>query len=168
MQYKYVVLTNTTIGTFMALLDSNIVLISLPTIIGAGPRAEAGRGDCRCLDWARGGWRPHRSPRLAIDLLDQRPLRGVRDDLGVRPPEGARRPPGSREARSRGESPLRGRFVARPPRGHPRCDYRLGPAVSRPHVGGRRVPLRVRSRRAGRAVPDDGSGLVPEQGLLRG
>ena len=33
MQYKYVVLTNTTIGTFMALLDSNIVLISLPTII---------------------------------------------------------------------------------------------------------------------------------------
>src|SRR2546423_5229480 len=33
LQYKYVVLTNTTIGTFMALLDSNIVLISLPTII---------------------------------------------------------------------------------------------------------------------------------------
>src|SRR5947209_19563656 len=33
MQYKYVVLTNTTIGTFMALLDSKIVLISLPTII---------------------------------------------------------------------------------------------------------------------------------------
>ncbi len=33
MQYKYVVLTNTTIGVFMALLDSNIVLISLPTII---------------------------------------------------------------------------------------------------------------------------------------
>ncbi len=33
MHYKYVVLTNTTIGTFMALLDSNIVLISLPTII---------------------------------------------------------------------------------------------------------------------------------------
>src|SRR5207247_1712436 len=33
MQYKYIVLTNTTIGTFMALLDSNIVLISLPTII---------------------------------------------------------------------------------------------------------------------------------------
>src|SRR2546430_15956932 len=32
MQYKYVVLTNTTIGTFMALLDSNIVLISLPPI----------------------------------------------------------------------------------------------------------------------------------------
>ncbi len=33
MEYKYVVLTNTTIGAFMALLDSNIVLISLPTII---------------------------------------------------------------------------------------------------------------------------------------
>ncbi len=33
MQYKNVVLTNTTIGAFMALLDSNIVLISLPTII---------------------------------------------------------------------------------------------------------------------------------------
>src|SRR3989454_1027417 len=33
MQYRYVVLTNTTVGTFMALLDSNIVLISLPTII---------------------------------------------------------------------------------------------------------------------------------------
>lgn len=33
MQYKYVVLTNTTIGSFMSQLDSNIVLISLPTII---------------------------------------------------------------------------------------------------------------------------------------
>lgn len=33
MQYKYIALTNTTIGAFMALLDSNIVLISLPTII---------------------------------------------------------------------------------------------------------------------------------------
>ncbi len=32
MQYKYVVLTNTTIGAFMAVLDSNIVLIALPTI----------------------------------------------------------------------------------------------------------------------------------------
>jgi EmrB/QacA subfamily drug resistance transporter len=30
--YKYVVLTNTTIGAFMAILDSNIVLIALPTI----------------------------------------------------------------------------------------------------------------------------------------
>lgn len=33
MQYKYVVLTNTTLGGFMFFLDSNIVLISLPTII---------------------------------------------------------------------------------------------------------------------------------------
>jgi EmrB/QacA subfamily drug resistance transporter len=33
LQYKYVVLTNTTIGAFMAILDSNIVLIALPTII---------------------------------------------------------------------------------------------------------------------------------------
>ena len=32
MQYKYVVLTNTTVGAFMAILDSNIVLIALPTI----------------------------------------------------------------------------------------------------------------------------------------
>lgn len=32
MQYKYVVLTNTTIGAFMAILDANIVLIALPTI----------------------------------------------------------------------------------------------------------------------------------------
>ena len=32
MQYKYVVLTNTTIGAFMAILDSNIVLIALPKI----------------------------------------------------------------------------------------------------------------------------------------
>jgi EmrB/QacA subfamily drug resistance transporter len=32
LQYKYVVLTNTTIGAFMAILDSNIVLIALPTI----------------------------------------------------------------------------------------------------------------------------------------
>ena len=32
MDYKYVVLTNTTIGAFMAVLDSNIVLIALPTI----------------------------------------------------------------------------------------------------------------------------------------
>jgi len=40
MQYKYVVLTNTTIGAFMAVLDSNIVLIALPTIsadLHAGP-----------------------------------------------------------------------------------------------------------------------------------
>ena len=37
MQYKYVALTNTTIGAFMALLDSNIVLISLPTIIRGIP-----------------------------------------------------------------------------------------------------------------------------------
>ncbi|MDG6900396.1 MAG: MFS transporter [Nitrososphaerota archaeon] len=34
MQYKYVVLTNTTVGAFMAVLDSNIVLIALPTITG--------------------------------------------------------------------------------------------------------------------------------------
>lgn len=33
MKYKYVVLTNTTIGSFMSQLDSNIVLISIPTII---------------------------------------------------------------------------------------------------------------------------------------
>ncbi len=33
MQYKYTVLTNTTIGAFMAQLDGNIVLISLPSII---------------------------------------------------------------------------------------------------------------------------------------
>ncbi|MGD0636616.1 MAG: MFS transporter [Nitrososphaerales archaeon] len=33
MQYKYVVLTNTTIGAFMSNLDANIVLISLPTIL---------------------------------------------------------------------------------------------------------------------------------------
>jgi len=33
LQYKYTVLTNTTIGSFMSQLDANIVLISLPTII---------------------------------------------------------------------------------------------------------------------------------------
>ena len=33
MQYKYTVLTNTTIGAFISQLDSNIVLISLPTIV---------------------------------------------------------------------------------------------------------------------------------------
>ncbi len=32
MQYKYTVLTNTTVGAFMAVLDANIVLIALPTI----------------------------------------------------------------------------------------------------------------------------------------
>ena len=32
MQYKYTVLTNTTIGAFMSQLDGNIVLIALPTI----------------------------------------------------------------------------------------------------------------------------------------
>jgi EmrB/QacA subfamily drug resistance transporter len=32
LQYKYTVLTNTTIGAFMSQLDSNIVLIALPTI----------------------------------------------------------------------------------------------------------------------------------------
>lgn len=33
MEYKYVVLTNTTIGAFMSQLDGNIVLISLPTML---------------------------------------------------------------------------------------------------------------------------------------
>lgn len=33
MKYKYTVLTNTSIGSFMSQLDANIVLISLPTII---------------------------------------------------------------------------------------------------------------------------------------
>jgi EmrB/QacA subfamily drug resistance transporter len=33
MQYKYTVLMNTTIASFMAFLDSNIVVISLPTIV---------------------------------------------------------------------------------------------------------------------------------------
>jgi EmrB/QacA subfamily drug resistance transporter len=37
LQYKYTVLTNTTIGAFMATLDANIVLISLPTIIADLP-----------------------------------------------------------------------------------------------------------------------------------
>jgi EmrB/QacA subfamily drug resistance transporter len=32
LEYKYVVLTNTTVGAFMAILDSNIVLIALPRI----------------------------------------------------------------------------------------------------------------------------------------
>lgn len=32
LDYKYVVLTNTTLGAFMAVLDANIVLIALPTI----------------------------------------------------------------------------------------------------------------------------------------
>lgn len=32
MEYKYVVLTNTTVGAFMAVLDANIVLIALPSI----------------------------------------------------------------------------------------------------------------------------------------
>jgi EmrB/QacA subfamily drug resistance transporter len=32
LQYKFVVLTNTTVGAFMAVLDANIVLIALPTI----------------------------------------------------------------------------------------------------------------------------------------
>ncbi|HEV2137582.1 MAG TPA: MFS transporter [Nitrososphaerales archaeon] len=39
MDYKYVVLTNTTIGAFMAILDANIVLIALP-IISADLRAS--------------------------------------------------------------------------------------------------------------------------------
>jgi EmrB/QacA subfamily drug resistance transporter len=33
MEYKYTVLTNTTIASFMAFLDSNIIVISLPTIV---------------------------------------------------------------------------------------------------------------------------------------
>src|SRR6184192_4512065 len=32
MEYKYTVLTNTTIGAFMSQLDGNILLIALPTI----------------------------------------------------------------------------------------------------------------------------------------
>ncbi|MDV3292847.1 MAG: MFS transporter [Nitrososphaerales archaeon] len=37
MDYKYVVLTNTTVGAFMAVLDGNVVLIALPTIIANLP-----------------------------------------------------------------------------------------------------------------------------------
>jgi len=37
LQYKYVVLTNTTLGAFMAVLDGNVVLIALPTIIADLP-----------------------------------------------------------------------------------------------------------------------------------
>jgi len=37
LQYKYVVLTNTTLGAFMAILDGNVVLIALPTIIADLP-----------------------------------------------------------------------------------------------------------------------------------
>lgn len=37
MQYKYAVLTNTTLASFMAFLDSNIVVISLPTIVRSLP-----------------------------------------------------------------------------------------------------------------------------------
>ncbi len=44
LQYKYVVLVNTTVGSFMALLDSNIVLISLPTIIRELPGTSAADG----------------------------------------------------------------------------------------------------------------------------
>jgi EmrB/QacA subfamily drug resistance transporter len=41
MQYKNTVLTNTTIASFMAFLDSNIVVISLPTIIRTLPGTTA-------------------------------------------------------------------------------------------------------------------------------
>ena len=41
MEYKYTVLTNTTMGAFMAQLDSNIVLISLPTIVRDLPNTSA-------------------------------------------------------------------------------------------------------------------------------
>lgn len=41
MQYKYIVLSNTTLGVFMGFLDSNIVLISLPTIIRDLPGTNA-------------------------------------------------------------------------------------------------------------------------------
>lgn len=44
MEYKYVVIVNTTIGSFMALLDSNIVLISLPTIIRKLPGTPTADG----------------------------------------------------------------------------------------------------------------------------
>ncbi len=44
MQYKNKVLVNTTIGSFMALLDSNIVLISLPTIISSLPGTSTFEG----------------------------------------------------------------------------------------------------------------------------
>jgi len=41
LQYKYIVLTNTTIGAFMVILDANIVLIALPTIIAELPGTDA-------------------------------------------------------------------------------------------------------------------------------
>ncbi len=44
LEYKYIVLVNTTIASFMALLDSNIVLISLPTIIRDLPNTTTADG----------------------------------------------------------------------------------------------------------------------------
>ncbi|MDH2900217.1 MAG: MFS transporter [archaeon] len=44
MDYKYIVIVNTTIASFMALLDSNIVLISLPTIIRELPGTPTAYG----------------------------------------------------------------------------------------------------------------------------
>jgi EmrB/QacA subfamily drug resistance transporter len=41
LQYKFTVLTNTTIGSFMSQLDSNIVLIALPTIVRELPGTTA-------------------------------------------------------------------------------------------------------------------------------
>jgi EmrB/QacA subfamily drug resistance transporter len=41
LQYKYTVLTNTTIGAFMSQLDGNIVLIALPTIVRDLPGTTA-------------------------------------------------------------------------------------------------------------------------------
>jgi EmrB/QacA subfamily drug resistance transporter len=44
LDYKYIVIVNTTIASFMALLDSNIVLISLPTIIRELPDTPTAYG----------------------------------------------------------------------------------------------------------------------------
>jgi EmrB/QacA subfamily drug resistance transporter len=44
LDYKYIVIVNTTIASFMALLDSNIVLISLPTIIRDLPATPTAYG----------------------------------------------------------------------------------------------------------------------------
>src|SRR5207244_2478271 len=182
MQYKYVVLTNTTIGTFMALLDSNIVLISLPTIIRDLPGTTTLEGIWIILGYVLVTASLLLTIGRLADLYGRVRLYNIgfavftigsglcslspngqslvlfRLGHGI----GAGLPFAHRAA-----SPAAACPVPRATRGHAGRDFWLGDDRSHHALRRRRVPRRLRADRTGGAVSDDGPRLVPEQGVLR-
>src|SRR5439155_1340834 len=154
MQYKYVVLTNTTIGTFMALLDSNIVLISLPTIIRDLPGTTTVEGIWIILGYVL----VTASLLLTIGRLADLYGRVRLYNLGF------------------AVFTIGSGLCSLSPNGQSRVLFRLvqgigaGLLVANSGaivIAALPVADRRRARRAGRAVRDDGPRVVPKQSVLR-